>query len=80
MPETRRHRLTIAIEVFNAEVARMLIERAGEEMEIAVGLPDASLAHLGRRQRIPVSGLTTHGLAELIASCTWPTVAHFREK
>jgi hypothetical protein len=78
-PEARRHRLTVAIEVFDAEVARMLIERAGEDIEVAVGLPDARLAHLGRRQRIAVSGLTTHGLAELIASCTWPTVAHFRE-
>jgi hypothetical protein len=78
-PDARRHRLTIAIEVFNAEVARMLLERAGDDIEIAVGLPDARLAHLGRRQRIAVSGLTTHGLAELIASCTWPTVAHFRE-
>jgi hypothetical protein len=79
VPETGRHRLTVAVEVLNAEVARMLIERVGEEIEIAVGLPDARLSHLGRRHRLPVSGLTTHALAELIASSTWPTVAHFRE-
>jgi hypothetical protein len=78
-PEVRRHRLTVNIEVLAAEAARMYIERIGEEMEVAVGVPDASLAHLGRRQRLPVAGLTTHALAELIAGCTWPAIAHVRE-
>jgi hypothetical protein len=79
MPELRRHRMTAAVEVFNNEVARMLIERTAEDMEVAVGLPDARLAGLGRRQRIPLQGLTTHALAELIVACTWPTISHFRE-
>jgi hypothetical protein len=77
--ETRRHRLTVAVEVYNKEIARMLIERGSEEIEIAVGLPDVRLTQLGRRQRIALAGLTTHTLAELIASCTWPAIAHFRE-
>jgi hypothetical protein len=42
-------------------------------------VPDARLADLARRQRIPVKVLTTHALAELIASCAWPAIAHFRE-
>jgi hypothetical protein len=79
VPETRRHRMTVGVEVFNNEVARMLIERAGEEIEVAVGLPDARLAGLGRRQRSAVQGLTTHALAELIVGCAWPAIAHFRE-
>jgi hypothetical protein len=79
VPEERRHRLTVMVEVLNAEAARMHIERVGEEMEIAVGVPDARLADLGRRQRLPVAGLTTHALAELIAGCAWPTIAHRRE-
>ena len=57
----------------------MHIERIGEEIEVAVGLPDAQLAALGRRQRIPVSGVTTHAFAELVASCTWPAIAHYRD-
>jgi hypothetical protein len=48
-------------------------------MEVAVGLPDARLAHLARRQRVPVAGLTTHALAELIAGSAWPAIAHTRE-
>jgi hypothetical protein len=79
VPETRRHCMTVGVEVFNNEVARMLIERAGEEIEVAVGLPDARLAGLGRRQRSAVQGLTTHALAELIVGCAWPAIAHFRE-
>src|SRR5262245_16011619 len=79
VPDVNRHRLTVGIEVFDRDVARMLVERVGEEIEVAVGLPDAGLAELGRRLRIPLQGLTTHALAELIASCAWPTIAHFRE-
>ncbi len=79
VPEIRRHRLTVTVEVLHAEAARMYIERVGEEMEVAVGVPEAHLAHLGRRQRLPVAGLTTHALAELIAGCTWPAIAHGRE-
>jgi hypothetical protein len=79
VPATRRHRMTLGVEVFNNEVARMLVERAGEEIEVSVGLPDARLAGLGRRQRSAVQGLTTHALAELIVGCAWPAIAHFRE-
>lgn len=79
VPEARRHRMTVAVEVFDREVARMLIERIGEEIEIAVGVPDARLADLGRRERLAIKGLTTHALAELIASSAWPAIAHFRE-
>ena len=79
LPDVRRHTLGVAVEVSNTEVARMHIERIGEEIEVAVGLPEPRLADLGRRQRIPVRGLTTHALAELIAACTWPAIAHFRE-
>jgi hypothetical protein len=79
MPELGRHRLTVSVEVFNSEIARMLLEQVGDEIEVAVGLPDARLAVLGRRQRIPLKGLSTHVLAELIASCTWPAIAHYRE-
>jgi len=79
VPDARRYRWTVTVEVLKAEAARMHVERVGEEIEIAVGVPDARLAHLGRRQRLPVAGLTTHALAELIAGCTWPAIAHRRE-
>lgn len=79
LPDVRRHRLAIAVEVFGQDVARMHIDRIGEEIEVAVGLADAGLAHLGRRERVALQGVTTHALAELIASCAWPAIAHFRE-
>jgi hypothetical protein len=78
--DVRRHRLVVRIEVLGRDAARLHIERVGEEIEVAIGLPDARLAGLGRRERLPLTGLTTHALAELIASCTWPTIAHFRER
>jgi hypothetical protein len=77
--QLRRHRLAIAVEVFQNDVARMHIERIAGEMEVAVGLPDARLIDLGRRRRVPLHGMTTHVLAELIASCAWPAITHFRE-
>jgi hypothetical protein len=78
-PEVRRHRLSASVEVFDAEVARLQIERAGDAIEVAVGVPDARLAELGRRDRLALRGVTTHALAELIAGCAWPAIAHFRE-
>ena len=78
--DVQRHRLTVKIEVLGTDAARLHIERVAEEIEVAVGLADARLAALGRRERLPVVGLTTHALAELIASCAWPAIAHFRER
>lgn len=78
-PETRRHRLAVAIQVNRNEIARMHIERVDTEMEVAVGIQDARLMNLGRRRRIPMQGMTTHALAELIAACAWPAIEHFSQ-
>lgn len=77
--ELRHHRMTIAVEVFGNDIARMHIDRLAQEMEVAVGLPEAHLADLGRRRRMALEGMTTHALAELIASCAWPAIAGYRE-
>lgn len=77
--EMRRHRMMLSIEVKGDDVARMHIERLPHEMEVAVGVREPHLADLGRRRRIPVEGMTIHGLAEVIAGCAWPAIARFRE-
>jgi hypothetical protein len=77
--DLRRHRMTLCVEVNGDDVARMHIERLAHEMEVAVGVRDPHLIDCGRRRRIPVDGLTIHGLAELLASCAWPAIARFRE-
>ncbi len=77
--QLRRHRMTLTVEVDAADVARMQIERLPHEMEVAVGVRDAQMAGLGRRRRIPIEGMTTHSLAELIASCAWPAIARFKD-
>jgi hypothetical protein len=78
-PAQGLHRMPISVQMFGRDIARMHIDRLGEEMEVAVGLPDARLASLGRRQRLAVEGMTTHALAEMIAACAWPAIAHDRE-
>jgi hypothetical protein len=78
-PQLKHHRMTVAVEVFGEDVARMHIDRLAHELEVSVGVPDANLADLGRRHRIAVDGMTTHALAELIASCAWPAIARRRE-
>jgi hypothetical protein len=77
--DLRRHRMTLCVEVNGDDVARMHIERLAHEMEVAVGVRDPHLIELGRRRRIPLDGMTIHGLAELIAACAWPAIARFRE-
>lgn len=78
-PLLRRHRMTLAVEVDAAEVARMQIERLPHEVEVAVGVRDAEMVGLGRRRRIPIEGMTMHSLAELIAGCAWPVVARVKD-
>ncbi len=77
--DLRRHRMTLSVEVNGDDVARMHIERYPHEMEVAVGVREPHLVELGRRRRVPIEGMTTHALAELIASCAWPAIARFRE-
>lgn len=77
--DVRRHRLTLAVDVAGHDIARMHIDRLEHEIEVAVGVRDAHLVAFGRRRRAPVSGLSTHALAEVIASCAWPSIARFRE-
>lgn len=78
-PDARRHRLALAVEVNGEDVARMLIEQQVHEIEVSVGVREASLIELGRRRRMPLAGITIHTLAELIAGCAWPTIARYRE-
>ena len=77
--ESKRHRMTLSVEVNGSDVGRMHIERAGPDMEVAVGVADQRLIDLARRRRVAVDGMSIHALAELIASCAWPTIARFRE-
>ena len=77
--ELKHHRMAVAVQVFGNDIARMHIDRLDQEIEVAVGLPDAHLASLGRRERIPVADLTMHTLAELIAGCAWPAIARYQE-
>jgi hypothetical protein len=77
--ELRHHRMPVAVQVFGNDIARMHIDRLDQEMEVAVGLPEAHLASLGRRERIPLAGMTMHTLAELIAGCAWPAIARYQE-
>ena len=78
-PLLRRHRMTLAVEIDAAEVARMQIVRLAHEMEVAVGVRDTGMIGLGRRRRIPIEGITIHSLAELIAGCAWPVIARIRD-
>jgi hypothetical protein len=77
--EANGHRLPLAIEVYGKDVARMHIDHRGAEVEVAVGVPDALFINLGRRRRIPVAGLATHPLAEVIADCAWPVISRSRD-
>jgi hypothetical protein len=78
--ETLRHyRMPVSVQVFGNDIARMHIDRLDEEIEVAVGLPQPHLAGLGRRERIPLEGMTMHALAEMIASCAWPAIERYRE-
>ena len=75
----RLHRMPVSVQVYGADVARMHVDRREDEIEVAVGLPDRRLMSLGRRERVPLQGLTTHTLAEAIASCAWPAIEHRRQ-
>jgi hypothetical protein len=77
--EVSGYRLPLAVEVYGKDVARMHIDHRGAEVEVSVGVPDALFINLGRRRRIPVAGLATHPLAEVIADCAWPVISRSRD-
>jgi hypothetical protein len=77
--EVKRHRMVLSLEVGGGPAGRMHIERIAHDVEVAVGVGDQRLIELGRRRRIPVDNLTIPALAELIAACAWPTIAHLSE-
>jgi hypothetical protein len=77
--ELRRYRMTLSVQVYGDDVARMHIDGRPHEMEVAVGVREPQHIDLGRRSRVPVEGMTVHTLAELIASCAWPAIERFRE-
>ena len=77
-PRHQVHRLPVSIQMFGTDIARMHIDRRENELEVSVGLPDPALVNLGRRERIPLGEVTTHSLAEAIASCAWPAIASYQ--
>jgi hypothetical protein len=79
LEEAHPRRMTLRVEVDGSDVARMHIERLHDAMEVAVGARNMQLVALERRRRLPLEGMTIHALAELIAGCAWPAIAHFRD-
>lgn len=78
--ESTRWRWPLSVVVDGTVVAMMHVERAGPAMEVVVGMPRPELAHLARRMRVEVAGLTAHALAETMASAAWPAIAEARER
>jgi hypothetical protein len=67
---------SLRVEVGGQGVASMRIALVADAMEVAVVPRDARLTELGRRRRLPLEGMTIHALAETIAGCAWPAIAH----
>lgn len=74
-PSIDRDRWPLSIEVNGRTVALMHVDRVGELVEVSVGVADRNRLDLGRRQQAAIDDLTPHGLAELMASCAWPSIA-----
>jgi hypothetical protein len=79
LEEAHPRPMRLRIEVDGGEIARMQIETLDDAIEVAVDARDAQLVALGRRRRFPLEGMTIHALAELIAGCAWPAIAHYRD-
>jgi hypothetical protein len=67
---------SLRVEVGGQDVAYMHIAVVADAMEVAVVPREARLSELGRRRRLPLEGVTIHTLAETIAGCAWPAIAH----
>ncbi len=67
---------SLRVEVGGEDVAYMHIAVVADAMEVAVVPREARLSELGRRRRLPLEGMTIHALAETIAGCAWPAIAH----
>jgi hypothetical protein len=72
---TASQRVAYDVMVGGKPVARMHIDQPGDGIEVAVGVPDASLMDLARARWIAGRDVTLPVLAEALASCAWPSIA-----
>jgi hypothetical protein len=70
-----RDRWPLAIEVNGRTIALMHIDRTGEMIDVAVGVADRNRLDLARFRQAQIGGLTAQSLAEMMASCAWPSIA-----
>lgn len=78
VPEVAHHRLVLAVELDNAHIARMHVERVDRQLEVAVGVSDPQLMELASRRLVDIESLDTHALAELMVGAAWPLIANAR--
>jgi hypothetical protein len=53
----------------------MHVDRFGDSIEVAVGVADRTRVDLGRYRQTAIEGLSARVLAEVMASCAWPSIA-----
>lgn len=69
-------RYVLDVLVDGRQIALMHVEDTGTQVEIAVGVPDPHRLDLARRQTLPTERLAAYELAEAMATCAWPALAH----
>jgi hypothetical protein len=70
-----RDRWPLAIDVQGRTVGLMHVDRFGDSIEVAVGVADRTRVDLGRYRQTAIEGLSARVLAEVMASCAWPSIA-----
>ena len=68
--------LSLRVEADGDDLARVSIAVVNGAVEVAVDPCAARPAELARRRRVPLDGVTIYALAESIAGCAWPAIAH----
>jgi hypothetical protein len=74
-----RDRWPLAIDVHGRTVALMHVDRLGDSVEVAVGVADRNRVDLERFRQSAIEGLSARSLAEVMASCAWPSIADAHE-
>lgn len=71
---TQRYVLDVLMD--GQQIALMRIEEADAHVTISVGVPDPSRLDLARGQQLASEPLAAYELAEAMATCAWPALAH----
>ena len=78
-PSSGHFNWTLGVAVDGRAVAQLRLAQSDSGLDVALGITDQGLIDLARQRRLDADEITVPILAETLAACAWPSIAHARQ-